>query len=275
MNFQRSSLVKLTAAAVLSVAMATSQFAKADDESARQGLAKAQDLFAQRSTTSLKSIDETIAVLKDAEAQAVSKELKYDILILASRALYFQGTHTSGKDNKKRIHGAGQAKAEAAEALSSDYSEAPYYAGINLARWGEANGIVSSVTQVPKLKRFMKDAIDRSTRTDESGETVDGYGPYRTLGRVYKKLPGVLGGSHKEAVSLLGKAVKGEPTYAFNIVFLADSLIKDGNSAEKAEGKAMLEKLLAQDPATLNPAIAAENTDAFQAARDVLAGKEI
>jgi hypothetical protein len=272
MNFKPSFLVKLAALAVFSIGAVA---AHADDQAAQAALTKGLGFYAQRSATSLDSIESAIKVLDGAEAQADSKELKYDILILTSRAMYFKGTHTKGNDTKKAIHSAAQAKAEAAEELSSDYAEAPYFAGINLARWGEANGIVSSVQQVPKLKKFMALAMERVTRTDDAGESVDGYGPYRVLGRMFKKLPGFLGGSHSESVSNLDKAVKGDPTTALNIVYLADSLIKDGKDSEKAEGKKLLNDLLSKDAATLNPNRAAENTEEFQLARDVLAGKEI
>jgi hypothetical protein len=278
MFFARSNSKKLAAVAVLSVSAmlgAVSQIAKADDNTAKQALDQGKALFAQRSSTNLKSIEDALTVLATAEAQAQDKVLKYDILVLESRALYFKGTHTAGDANKKTIHAAGQAKADAAEALTSDYAEAQYFAGINLARWGEANGIIASLTQVPKLKKYMANAMDRSTRDGNDGESVDGFGPHRTLGRMLKKLPGMFGGNHAESVKELDKAVAGDATLALNVVYLADSLIKDGNDSEKAQGRQLLNDLLAKDPATLNRDRLAETGDEFQFARDVLAGKEI
>ena len=121
----------------------------------------------------------------------------------------------------------------------------------------------------------MSKAIERTTRDDKEGESVDGYGPYRTLGRLYKKLPSVFGGSHSESVKYLDKAVKGDATLALNVVYLADTLIKDGNDSEQAEGRRLLNELLAKDPNRLNPARPAETVEEFGLARDVLAGKEI
>jgi hypothetical protein len=259
----------------LSAFALVSQSAQADDVAARQSLEAAKKLFAQRSGSSMKSVDDAISTLSSAESQAQDKELKFDILVLESRALYFKGTHTNGDSSKKDIHALGQAKADAAEALTTDYAESVFFAGINLARWGEANGIISSVSQVPTLKKYMAKAMDRTTRDDKAGESVDGFGPHRTLGRMFKKLPGLLGGSHSESVKELDKAVKGDPTNALNIVYLADTLMKDGNDSEKAEGRRLLNDLLAKDPSTLNPDRSAEAAEEFALARLVLAGKEI
>jgi hypothetical protein len=275
MKTQQFKFMKFAAVAVLALVSVSSQRVRADDATAQKAFEDAKTQYAARSGTALGSIEKALGFLDTAEAQAVDKTLKYDILILASRAMYFKGTHTSGNDNKKAIHSAAQAKAEAAEALMSDYTEAPYYAGINLARWGEANGIVSSVKQVPKLKKLMADAMERSTRTDDSGEAIDGFGPHRVLGRMLKKLPGFLGGSHAESVAALEKAVKGAPTTALNVVYLADSLIKDGKDNEKAEGRKLLNDLLAQDMLKFNTDRMTETAEEFQLARDVLAGKEI
>ena len=158
--------VVLSAVAIVAMSLhATSSFA--DEAAAKQAYEKAKSLFAQRSAASTRSVDEAISILGVAEGQAESKELKYDILILESRALYFKGTHAQGDGAKKEIHSLGQAKADAAEAVSSEFSEAPFFAGINLARWGEANGIIASLSKVPALKKYMAKAIERVTRDDK------------------------------------------------------------------------------------------------------------
>lgn len=265
---------RFIAAAALAV-FAGSTAALADDAVAKKAFEDGKAAFAHRSANSTKALEDGVKLLEAAEGQAQDKLLKYDILILESRMLYFQGTHAPNDAAKKAIHLKGRAKADAAEAVSSEFSEAPFFAGIHLARWGEANGIVSSVSQVPTLKKYMQAAIDRTTRDDAEGESVDGYGPYRTLGRVYKKLPGFLGGSTAESIKYLDKAVKGAPTLALNVLYLADTLVKDGNDAQKAEGRRLLTELLAKDPNTLDPNRVPETIEEFAAARLVLAGKDI
>jgi hypothetical protein len=92
---------------------------------------------------------------------------------------------------------------------------------------------------------------------------------------MYKKLPAMMGGSHTISVEYLRKAVAGAPELALNIVYLADSLIKDGSKAEQAEGKEMLNKLLSNDANTYNTNRIVETNEEFALARLVLAGKEI
>jgi hypothetical protein len=92
---------------------------------------------------------------------------------------------------------------------------------------------------------------------------------------LFKKLPGVLGGSHSESVKELDKAVKGAPNLALNTVYLADSLIKDGPASEQAEGRRLLNEMLAKDVATFNPARPTETQEEFALGRLVLEGKDI
>ncbi len=268
--------LKLAAVAALSLTSVFSVSASADNAVAQAKFEEGKALFAQR-TADLATINQALSVLAAAEAEAQDKELKYDILVLACRALYFQGTHTEGKDNKKRIHDAGQKKCDAAEAVTQDYSESAYFAAINLARWGQANGIVSSLFQVPTLKKYLAAAKDpsRTTRDGKDAESVDGYGPYRTEGRMLQELPALFGGSHAESVKSLQYAVKNAPELAYNTVYLGDSLIKGGNAAAKAEGRKLLEDLLKKDVSAFDPSRPVETAEELQMARDVLAGKNI
>jgi hypothetical protein len=78
-----------------------------------------------------------------------------------------------------------------------------------------------------------------------------------------------------EAVDRLDKAVKGAPNLALNTVYLADSLIKDGPASEQAEGRRLLNEMLAKDVATFNPARPTETQEEFALGRLVLEGKDI
>jgi hypothetical protein len=261
----------------ISAVVLAAPVAKADDPTARQLLAKAQALYDKRGDTIQNSID-AASTLETALTQVQSADLKYDILILETRSLYWQGTHTDGDDNKKVIHLKAKAQADAAIALDDSYAEGQYYAGINLARWAEANGIVASISHKGELIQYMKNAADvtRTTRDGQDGETVDGYGPDRVLGRMYQKLPGILGGDHNLAVTYLRTAVAKAPKHAINVVYLADSLYK-GSSAEQAEGKQIVTALLQNDPTVFGQADdrVPETLDEFQWARDLLNGKPV
>ena len=185
-------------AALVSVAMVSP--AHADDTSAQKALDQANALYAQRAD--LTKNDQAITVLAAAEGTATNNDINFDILILESRALYWKGQHATNTNDEKTVYLSGQTKALAARKLNDSYAEGPYYAGINLARWGEANGIIASISHKGELIQDMTDAIDpsRATRDGNDGETIDGYGPDRVLGRMYYKLPAILGGSHDTSV---------------------------------------------------------------------------
>ncbi|HUP58748.1 MAG TPA: hypothetical protein VM598_14915, partial [Bdellovibrionota bacterium] len=182
---------------ILALALAA-PFAQADDVVARQHFDKALEKYRLHRADSLQISNEILDTLNKAEAEvtAGNTELRYDILVLASRTFYWQGQHTDGDENKKVLHLRGKEKADAAILVSQDYSEAYFFAGINLARWAEANGIVASISHKGELIEYMQQAADvaRTTRDGQAGESVDGNGPDRVLGRMYEKLPGILGG---------------------------------------------------------------------------------
>ncbi len=253
-------------------------FAQADDAVARDLYGKALEKYRLHRADSLQISKEILETLTQAEAQVRNVELKYDILVLASRTLYWQGQHTDGDDNKKVIHLKGLEKGKQAIAVTDEFSEGFFFAGINLARWAEANGIVASISRKGELIEFMEQASDlsRTTRDGSKGESVDGNGPDRVLGRMYEKLPGILGGDHDLAVRLLRKAVAESKWNALNVLYLADSLLK-GNNAEKAEGKTVLNNLIANDVNAFGAHYdrLPETIEEFALARGLLNGRPI
>ena len=265
----------ITASAVLVAASAIST-AHATDTTAQAALDQGNALYAQRNDTDQTPILNALKLLSAAEGTATTNDINFDILILESRALYWQGQHTVSVDDQKTIYLNGQAKAVAARALSDAYAEGPYYAGINLARWGEANGIVASIGHKAELIQDMADASNpsRATRDGDDGETIDGYGPDRVLGRLYYKLPAILGGNFNTSVADLTISVQKAPNYALNILYLVDTL-EHGSAAQQAQGKQMLTSLLAQNPETFNPDRLPETLDEFQLGRDYQNGKPL
>ena len=97
--------------------------------------------------------------------------------------------------DKKTLHWGyekGKAAAEMMKKAGMDwYAEGYYYAGINLGKWGLANGIQSSLGRRCELVHYAKVAMSKGTRSGEPGITIDGYGPYRTLAKLHKELPDV------------------------------------------------------------------------------------
>ncbi len=243
---------------------------KADDDSAREKMEAGRDLYAQRGD--LSKNDQAIATLNEAAGLVESDDdLKYEILILESRAVYWKGNNQTDKDQKKATHDQAMTLCKAAMALNDDYADAHYFYGINLARWAEANGVISSLFRKDELMKTMADAMDRNTLAGAAGETIDGYGPHRTLGRVYFKLPGFAGGSNDKSVKELDKAYANAPTLALNAVYLAETLA-DGNKDQKARARDILDQLLSKDASTLNPDRVPETQQEFNDARAIRKG---
>ncbi|MFZ9596616.1 MAG: hypothetical protein ACO3A2_11135 [Bdellovibrionia bacterium] len=225
-------------------------------------------------------VDLALIELETAEQMTSDADLKYDILILSSRTYYWRGLHESDKNIRKETFSAGMQKAEAAKKLNDDFAEAYYYAGINLARWAETNGMVASLGKKGEFIANMEGAINRRTRQGEDGESIDGYGPRRTLGRMYKKLPGIFGGSREKSLNELEYAVENTnragKKVVLNVVFLADTLLDRGSQAERNRAHQLLREISLEDPADLmNPSYIPENKEDLKFVRDLLAGKNI
>lgn len=168
----------------------------------------ASNLFSKRGedkNNALKAADIVRDLAKSAsgveKASLKSREAEY---------VYFYGQRISGKDAKKKIHARGYDAAEVAisilgtnggkdakeESLKTPLAKAHYFYAINLGKWGEANGVLSSLSKWPQLKGHL-DIIDR---LDAS---VEDYGSYRTRARALHKLPF---GSNADAEKLLEDA---------------------------------------------------------------------
>jgi hypothetical protein len=265
----RNHLSLAISALILSLPLSSSSFA--NEAFAEKNYEDAVSLFAQRSATDPNPIEEVLSVLGKLENKSDDADVNYDVYVLKARALYWKGTHAATDKEKMAIHELGQNAAEAAKKMNDGYADAYYYAGINLARWGEANGVVQSLFKKDQLMKYMNDAMDRPARDGQAGESVDGYGPDRTLGRIYFKLPAIFGGSHSKSVNYLKKAVE-DQTYpvALNVVYYAETLMA-GSTTEKALAKQILDELIAQDPATVNPDRVPENLDELELAKQLRA----
>src|SRR5262245_12932525 len=117
----------------------TAQAVLADDAVVQQKFAAAKALFAQREA--LSKNDAALTALEGLDGQAQSADLKYDILVLASRAYYWKGGHTNGDDAKMAVYQKGMDKATAAKGINDDLAEGYYYYGINLGKWALAKGV--------------------------------------------------------------------------------------------------------------------------------------
>ncbi|MGE0615523.1 MAG: hypothetical protein AB7P04_07770 [Bacteriovoracia bacterium] len=260
--FRRLSLGVVLGAWALSIGGAGG-VALADDAKAREALQKGRDLYAQRED--LAKIDEAIKILAEAETAAAKSEdtdLKYDILIAHGRAIYYKGVHTTGDKNKIPLFEAAYGKSKAAKELSDDYADGYFYYGVALARWAEAKGVLESLNRKKELFENMEGAMERDTREAKAGDSIDGYGPNRVIGRAYFKLPVFAGGNRGKALENLKKAVDGAPNFVLNTIYYAETLY-DGDAAEKKQACELLDNLLKKNPAEIDPNRVPESKEEF------------
>lgn len=245
--------------------MALCLVVRADDAGAKTKLDKALSLYAQRGEAG--KIDEAVAVLKDADKDATSAGLKYDLLVLYSRALYYKGTHTKGDKEKVQIHDLAYKVAESARTEGPDYAEALYWSAANLGRWAEANGVVSSLSKKKEIMATLEQIFELKTKGGQPGETYEGYGANRILGRLYFKLPGWAGGSTEKALKNLEITATKAPNFAINVWYYAETL----STKDKGKAKDLLRDLLTKDPKTLNADRVPETIEDFVEAKRILA----
>jgi tetratricopeptide (TPR) repeat protein len=96
-----------------------------------------------------------------------------------------------------------------------------FYKGLCLGRLGEMQGLWNSLTTIKPFRESMEAAVKISP-------AIDSGGPHRALGRLYFKLPRVLGGDIKKSIDHLLKAVDYGPRYWENHYFLAESYFENG-----------------------------------------------
>ena len=145
-------------AALVSVVASISS-ARAEDP-AQSLYDQAVQAFAGREN--LAEVDRSLGLLDEAAKVVVDSNLKYDILVLASRNLYWKGNHQKTDAEKMAVFELGMAKANDAKAVNDDYAEGYYFYAINLGKWGLANGII------PSLKRSKELRDRKSTRLNSS-----------------------------------------------------------------------------------------------------------
>ncbi len=256
---------KFAALSALVLSVAAPAFAADDAKSLYERAVQAYEARAD-----LVRNDEVIQLLEDAKKLPADTDLKYNILVLQSRAVYWKGINSKSNDDKKVLFLRAHDLALDATKESDDYAEGHYFAAIALGRWGEANGVLASLQKAPVLLDLCRKAQERVTMDGELGETVDSYGPSRTLGRVYFKLPTFAGGSMEKARQYLEDAATKAPEHVLNITYFAE-VLNGGNASDKARARRMLDELLAKTPEQINPRRLPEMVDELNEARQLRA----
>ncbi|MFH1090586.1 MAG: TRAP transporter TatT component family protein [Pseudomonadota bacterium] len=100
-----------------------------------------------------------------------------------------------------------------------------YWLGVACGLLADKTGALEGLGLVKEAKSCMACVIEQDPGYDYGG-------PYRVLGRVYTKLPPLLGRDLNQAETLLRKALSYGPKYWLNHLFLADVLARQGREEE-------------------------------------------
>jgi len=214
------------------------------------------DLFDQRGD--LDKAKEGLAKYRDA---LVQNEAPYDVYWRMARIEYWIGDHTSDNKEKKRIFEVGINHAKKAVALEPKRVEGHYWLGVNYGVYGEAKGVLKSLSLVKPIKEAMNKVLAIDPAFDDGGAD-------RVLGRVYYELPGLFGGDKKKSLGHLLKSKEMGPRVGLTRIYLADTYLAMKNVAKAREE---LEFVIAMEP---DPKLIAETAEEKDMARERLTRKE-
>ena len=278
--------------ALLSAAIALTlvSTAHADANKANQ----AQDFFNKRdyNAAGINNAREAARLYAEAAAGTADKTLKIKYLTAQSESLYFVGAATEDSATKIDVHTKGIAAGDQAIKLiglvtnamdkvtdaqvapfkgSKELAEALYQRGANLGAWGQANGVVQSLSKWPDLKRSMElmEVIGMVDHRD--------FGGYRVIGRGLFKIPSLMGGDIPKSVRLLSTAfTKTKPANqtvsrsGFNNLYYAEVLYYRDETGDQAKAKKILQDFIKADPMALDPNSIVELKDAQRQAQNLL-----
>jgi tetratricopeptide (TPR) repeat protein len=223
----------ILAAILIVLAISALPAAAARPQAAASLIAQGDALYAERAD---------LAKAKEArtkyEAALAAGEDAYEANWKLSRICYWIGDHTGAKDLKKTILLAGVDYAKKAIELNPGKPDGHFWLGVNYGVYGEAKGILKSLSLVKPIKAAMNRVLELDPAYDRGGAD-------RVLGRVYHEVPGFAGGSEKTSLEHLLKAVEYGPRVGLNLLYLSDTYVSLNrvDDARKA-----LETLLSMEP---------------------------
>jgi tetratricopeptide (TPR) repeat protein len=157
-----------------------------------------------------------------------------------ARADYWLGGHAPDSERRAFLENGIEAGRKAAAAQPTR-PEGHFWIAANMGTLAESFGLRQGL----KYRKPVKEALETVLRLDP--EFQQGSAD-RALGRWYFKVPGLFGGSDKQAENHLRASLKYNPNSTASHFFLAEVLLDDGR---KEEARAELQKVLdaAPDPA--------------------------
>jgi tetratricopeptide (TPR) repeat protein len=174
-----------------------------------------------------------------------------------ARADYWLGGHAPDGE-RRRFFEQGIDAGQKATAVSPDRPEGHFWTAANMGAMADSFG----VRQGLKYRKPVREELETVLRIAPAFQ--DGSAD-RALGRWYFKVPGLFGGSHKEAEAHLRASLKYNAHSTASHFFLAELFLDDGR---KAESKTELQAVL---DAPVNPDWAPEDREFKERAKKLLA----
>jgi tetratricopeptide (TPR) repeat protein len=181
----------------------------------------------------------------------------FDAAWKLARADYWLGGHAPG-DERRRYLEQGIEAGRKASAAAPDRPDGHFWTAANMGALAESYG----VRQGLKYRKPIKEELETVLRINPRFQ--DGSAD-RALGRWYFKVPGLFGGSHKEAEAHLRASLKYNEQSTASHFFLAELLQDDGR---KEDARAELQRVL---DAPVNPEWAPEDREFKERAKKLLA----
>ncbi|MBN2134471.1 MAG: protein kinase [Acidobacteria bacterium] len=182
-------------------------------------------------------VEVVFAINKLMKALSIDNE-SYEAIFRLSRNYYMKGRLITRISEQKRAFNQGIAWGQKAIDINDNRVEGHYWLAVNLAKWGDVNGVFRGMVTIKKVIQHVEKVV-------ELDDKYSGGGGYRVLGRIKFRLPNIVGGSLKESAELLEKAYAIEPKNPDTLIFLAETRM-----AEKKykEAKRLLTELMTIEP---------------------------
>jgi len=174
-----------------------------------------------------------------------------------ARADYWLGGHAE-EGQRRGFFETGIDAARKAIALQPNRPEGHFWLGANMGALAESFGLRQGLKYRKAIKQELETVLALDPGFQEGSAD-------RALARWYFKVPGLFGGSHKEAEAHLRASLKYNPNSTFTHFYLAELLLDDGR---KPEAHAELQKVI---DAPLDPEWTPEDQEFKTKARALLA----
>jgi tetratricopeptide (TPR) repeat protein len=152
-----------------------------------------------------------------------------------SRSFKWRGDVASSSEEKLSHYKEGERWAKRAIEINPKSIGGHLMLGIAYGRIGETQGVMKSLSLISPIKNEMNAVLAK----DPSNNVA-----HHVLGVLYRKVPGLMGGSIKKSIEELQEAVRLNPASTGSYLDLAKSYLEKG---KKEEGKVSLEKLFMID----------------------------